>query len=99
VACSSSGDQAHVTHHEYVVIDRAGRLQVPQEYLRALGIDDRAVLRLEEDRIVLEAVATEPKERDKMATAPSATDVVAMEKPVTGHAVTEAVATEKVRDS
>jgi len=65
---SSSGEQAHVTHHEYVVIDRAGRLQVPQEYLRALGIDDRAVLRLEEGRIVLEAVATEPKVTEAVAT-------------------------------
>jgi ABC-type lipoprotein export system ATPase subunit len=47
---------AQVTHQECVVVDRAGRLQVPQEYLRALGIDDRAVLRLEEGRIVIEPV-------------------------------------------
>ncbi|MGH2347534.1 MAG: ATP-binding cassette domain-containing protein, partial [Chloroflexota bacterium] len=45
---------AGTTHHEYAVIDRAGRLQIPQEYLRALGIDDRAVLRLEKDQIVIE---------------------------------------------
>ena len=54
----AGGEPADVTHHEYVVVDRAGRLQIPQEYLRALGIDDRAVLRLEQDRIVLEPVAT-----------------------------------------
>lgn len=53
-----SGEVAHVTHLEYVVIDRAGRLQIPQEYLRALGIDDRAVLRLDEGRIVVEPVSS-----------------------------------------
>ncbi len=51
-----SGEAAHVTHQDYVVIDRAGRLQIPQEYLHALGIDDRAILRLDEGRIVVEPV-------------------------------------------
>jgi putative ABC transport system ATP-binding protein len=53
---SSSGETIDVTHHEYVVIDRTGRLQIPQEYLRALGIDDRAVVRLDEGRIVVEPI-------------------------------------------
>ena len=53
-----SGEAAHVTHQEYVVIDRAGRLQIPQEYLHALGIDDRAVLRLDDGRIVVEPVSS-----------------------------------------
>jgi ABC-type lipoprotein export system ATPase subunit len=47
-----------VTHQEYVVVDRAGRLQIPQEYLHALGIEDRAVLRLEDGRVVIEPVQT-----------------------------------------
>lgn len=46
------------THQDYVVVDRAGRLQVPQEYLRTLGIRDRAILRLEAGHIVLEAPPT-----------------------------------------
>jgi ABC-type polar amino acid transport system ATPase subunit len=44
-------------HREYVVVDRAGRLQLPADYLHALGIEDRVVLRLEEGRIILEPVA------------------------------------------
>ena len=47
-----------VTHQEYVVVDRAGRLQIPEDYLHALGIEDRAVLRLEEGRVVIEPVRT-----------------------------------------
>jgi ABC-type lipoprotein export system ATPase subunit len=49
-----------VTHQEYVVVDRAGRLQIPADYLRILGIGGRAVLRLEEGRIVVEPVAVPP---------------------------------------
>ena len=43
------------THQELAVVDRAGRLQVPGEYLRALGVEGRDRLRveLEEGRIVL----------------------------------------------
>jgi putative ABC transport system ATP-binding protein len=44
------------THLEYVVVDRAGRLQIPQEYLRVLGIKDRAVLRLDDRRLIIEPV-------------------------------------------
>jgi ABC-type lipoprotein export system ATPase subunit len=49
-----------VTHQEYVVVDRAGRLQIPGEYLRALGIDGRAMLRLEDGHIVVEPVPSMP---------------------------------------
>ncbi len=43
------------THQELAVVDRAGRLQVPGDYLRALGVDgrDRLQVELEDDRIVL----------------------------------------------
>ena len=43
------------THQELAVVDRAGRLQVPGDYLRALGVEgrDRLQVELEEDRIVL----------------------------------------------
>ncbi|HWE61717.1 MAG TPA: ABC transporter ATP-binding protein [Chloroflexota bacterium] len=43
---------------EYAVVDRTGRLQIPQDYLRSAGITDRAVLRLEGTRIVIEPVPT-----------------------------------------
>jgi ABC-type lipoprotein export system ATPase subunit len=42
-------------HEELAVLDRSGRLQLPREYLDALGIQGRGMLRveLEGDRIVL----------------------------------------------
>ena len=49
------------THQELAVVDRAGRLQVPGDYLRALGVDgrDRLHVELEADRIVLRRPTTE----------------------------------------
>ncbi|MFB9327938.1 ABC transporter ATP-binding protein [Paenibacillus aurantiacus] len=46
-----SGD----THIEYAVMDRAGRIQVPEHYLEAVGAKnaDKVLLRLEDDKIVL----------------------------------------------
>lgn len=43
------------THIEYAVMDRSGRIQVPDHYLEAIGAKsmDKVLLRLEEDRIVL----------------------------------------------
>ena len=43
------------THQELAVVDRGGRLQVPGDYLRALGVEgrDRLQVELEQDRIVL----------------------------------------------
>ena len=39
--------------HEYVVLDSAGRLQVPREYLEQLGISDRVTLEMGEDGILI----------------------------------------------
>ena len=52
------------THQELAVVDRAGRLQVPGDYLRALGVDgrDRLQVELEEDRIVLRRPSEETDE-------------------------------------
>jgi len=47
-----------VTYHEYVVLDSAGRLQVPREYLEQLGIGDRATLELTEEGILIRPVAS-----------------------------------------
>jgi putative ABC transport system ATP-binding protein len=50
---ASATMEEHVTYHEYVVLDAAGRLQVPREYLEKLGISDRAQVDLTEDGIVI----------------------------------------------
>ena len=52
------------THQELAVVDRAGRLQVPGDYLRALGVDgrDRLQVELEDDRIVLRRPVEETDE-------------------------------------
>lgn len=44
-------------HEAFVIIDQAGRLQVPREYLEALSIDNRATLEFDGERIVI----TQPK--------------------------------------
>lgn len=49
--------QEEDTHVEYAVIDRAGRLQIPGEYLEAIGMKGRNKTRvvLEGDRIIITA--------------------------------------------
>jgi energy-coupling factor transporter ATP-binding protein EcfA2 len=54
-----------VDYHEYVVLDSAGRLQVPGEYLEQFGIGDRATLEVTGEGILIRpadgrAVATPP---------------------------------------
>ncbi|EST54792.1 ABC transporter [Brevibacillus panacihumi W25] len=41
------------THEEWAVLDQAGRLQIPQEYLQAIGAEGKIKIELEEGRIVL----------------------------------------------
>jgi ABC-type lipoprotein export system ATPase subunit len=48
---SSFRDDADATHEEYTVVDSAGRLQLPPEYLRSLAIADRVRLLLEPDHV------------------------------------------------
>ncbi|HHX42772.1 MAG TPA: ATP-binding cassette domain-containing protein [Chloroflexi bacterium] len=45
--------EEQVTYHEYVVLDNAGRLQIPREYLEELGITDRAEVELTEGGILI----------------------------------------------
>ena len=45
--------QERVTYHEYVVLDTAGRLQIPREYLEQLGISDRAQVEMTEQGILV----------------------------------------------
>ncbi|MGI6368589.1 MAG: ATP-binding cassette domain-containing protein [Anaerolineae bacterium] len=41
------------SYHEYVVLDAAGRLQVPREFLETLGISDRAQVEMTESGILI----------------------------------------------
>ncbi|SDM91927.1 ABC-type lipoprotein export system, ATPase component [Paenibacillus sp. yr247] len=42
-------------HEEYVVLDRAGRLQVPKAYLTALQIDGKATMEFDGEKIMIKA--------------------------------------------
>jgi putative ABC transport system ATP-binding protein len=42
-------------HEEYVVLDRFGRLQVPKEYLEALGISGKASMEFDGEKIIIQA--------------------------------------------
>ncbi|WP_281888016.1 ABC transporter ATP-binding protein [Paenibacillus sp. YYML68] len=52
---------AELGHEEYVVLDRAGRLQIPAAYLKALGIDSKASMEFDGERIVIRS----PKPLDR----------------------------------
>jgi len=49
--------EEEVTYHEYVVLDSAGRLQVPREYLERFRIGDRAHLEAVDDGILIQPIA------------------------------------------
>ncbi|WP_217593440.1 ABC transporter ATP-binding protein [Cohnella sp. GbtcB17] len=50
-----AGGAQEESHVEYAILDKAGRLQVPADYLQAIGIKDtnKVKLELNEDRIIL----------------------------------------------
>lgn len=50
---SQAAEKAEEAFHDYVVLDYAGRLQIPREYLDALGISDRAQVELTEEGILV----------------------------------------------
>jgi len=43
----------HDVHEEYVVLDRAGRLQIPRTYLQALGIEGKASMEFDGEKIII----------------------------------------------
>jgi ABC-type lipoprotein export system ATPase subunit len=45
------GTKAEIIHDEYVIVDAAGRLQIPREYLDKLSIRERARILLGEGRV------------------------------------------------
>ncbi|MBO9597451.1 MAG: hypothetical protein J7559_06485, partial [Cohnella sp.] len=59
-AGSKFGDR----HAEYVVIDRAGRLQIPKAYLDAMNVDGKAVLEFDGRRVTLLSPDDPGGERD-----------------------------------
>ncbi len=48
--------EEEISHDEYVVLDSAGRLQIPREYLDQLGIRDRAIVEIADGHIVVKPV-------------------------------------------
>ena len=54
-------------HHaqEYAVLDRVGRLQLPQEYLTKLSLRDRVRLELETDHVQVHPTETDDRTGDK----------------------------------
>ncbi len=46
---------------EYVTLDRAGRMQLPREYIEVLGMRDRVRVSLEEDHVGVWAAHDEPE--------------------------------------
>lgn len=56
----------HTVAEEFAVLDRVGRLQLPQEYLTSLGMRDRVRLALEQDHVgVWPHAADEPHAADR----------------------------------
>jgi ABC-type lipoprotein export system ATPase subunit len=51
---------AKATFNEYVVLDQAGRLQVPRSYLEEWGIGTRAHLELTDDGILIKPISGKP---------------------------------------
>lgn len=51
-------------HEEYVVLDRAGRLQVPKAYLTALNIDGKATMEFDGETIMIKAPRSLPAEKE-----------------------------------
>jgi ABC-type lipoprotein export system ATPase subunit len=70
-----AASEAHF--EEYVVLDSAGRLQVPREYLETLGIGDRVTLEMADGGILIRPAASDapepgkPETKDGEATPPS----------------------------
>ncbi|MEC0210549.1 ABC transporter ATP-binding protein [Paenibacillus ehimensis] len=50
---AASHGSIHDVHEEYVVLDRAGRLQIPRAYLQALGIEGKASMEFDGEKIII----------------------------------------------
>lgn len=54
-ATGIAGGLANKDHEEFVVLDRAGRLQVPKAYLNALQIEGKATMEFDGEKIMIKA--------------------------------------------
>lgn len=54
-AVGTHGGLANEDHEEFVVLDRAGRLQVPKAYLNALQIEGKATMEFDGEKIMIKA--------------------------------------------
>ena len=52
-AAVSEAGEHHLVAEEYAVLDRVGRLQLPRDYVDALGLQRRVRLVLEDDHITV----------------------------------------------
>ena len=48
------------SHEEFVIVDPAGRLQIPQEYLQQLGIKGRAIVDVEDGKVTVRSAEKGP---------------------------------------
>ncbi|WP_248926555.1 ABC transporter ATP-binding protein [Paenibacillus hamazuiensis] len=51
----TAGQSIQEVHEEYVVLDKAGRLQIPKAYLQALKIDNKASMEFDGESIIIRA--------------------------------------------
>lgn len=69
---SDAVEEEMETHDELIVVDKAGRLQVPHAYWEAIGVDgkDRVLVKQEDGKIIIEAAgkadATDSDDTDKI---------------------------------
>ncbi|MDU5946584.1 MAG: ABC transporter ATP-binding protein, partial [Paenibacillus macerans] len=54
-AAEGLGGGLQEVHEAFVVVDRVGRLQVPKEYLEAVGIGGRASMEFDGEKIIITA--------------------------------------------
>lgn len=57
-----------ITYHEFVVLDSAGRLQIPKELREQLGIGKRALLETGDNCVIIRPAATEGDQQAKHLT-------------------------------
>lgn len=75
-------EKEHITFHEYVVLDSAGRLQVPREWLEKLGIGRRAQLDMEDNIIRIQNVEGQQNQvKSKALTQEEQLDLLFSEEP------------------
>ncbi|CCQ93943.1 ABC transporter [[Clostridium] ultunense Esp] len=63
-------------HQEFTVVDRVGRLQIPQEYLQEMGIRDKVILEFDGEKILIKPPSQEDSLTHAEETFPSGTQTI-----------------------